>query len=54
MEFMQLSAKKRKKLVDDITRTMSEKYNISDNSIDKFWNTVILGIQYQETLIKVS
>ena len=47
MEFRELSTEERTNVITDISKIMSEKYNICDKSITNFWNTLILGVQYQ-------
>ena len=47
MELHELSQQKRKNIIIDINKIMSEKYNISNESITNFWNVLILGVQYQ-------
>ena len=47
MEFRELTQQERSDIITDISKMMSEKYNISNKSITNFWNTLILGAQYQ-------
>ena len=47
MEFRELTQEERTNVITDISKIMSEKYNISDKSITNFWNALILGAQYQ-------
>ena len=47
MEFRELTQQERSDVITDISKIMSEKYNISNKSITNFWNTLILGAQYQ-------
>jgi hypothetical protein len=35
----------RKKLVSEISWIMAHSYHIDKDSIDKFWNTVMIGIE---------
>ena len=52
MEFRELSTKERTNAITDINKIMSEKYNICDKSITNFWNTLIIGAQYQNQCSK--
>ena len=52
MEFRELSTEERTNVITDISKIMSEKYNISDKSITNFWNALILGAQYQNQCCK--
>ena len=47
MEFRELSTEERTNVITDISKIMSEKYNISNKSITNFWNALIVGAQYQ-------
>ena len=47
MELHDLSEEERTNVITDINKIMSEKYNISNKSITNFWNTLILGAEYQ-------
>ena len=47
MEFRELSTEERSSIITDISKIMSEKYNISNKSITNFWNALIVGAQYQ-------
>ena len=52
MEFRELSTEERTNVITDISKIMSEKYNICDKSITNFWNTLIIGAQYQNQCSK--
>ena len=52
MEFRELTQQERSDVITDISKIMSEKYNISDKSITNFWNALILGAQYQNQCSK--
>ena len=47
MELHELSQQERKNIITDINKIMSEKYNISDSSINNFWNALTVGVIHQ-------
>ena len=47
MEFRELSTEERSDVIRDISKIMSEKYNISKKSINNFWNIVRIGARVE-------
>ena len=47
MELHEFSQQEWKNIITDINKIMSEKYNISDSSINNFWDVLMLGAEYQ-------
>ena len=46
MELSELTEKERLDVIADINKIMSDKYNISNKSIDNFWKVLIFGTEY--------
>lgn len=48
VKMCELSVYRRKAMVDDMSKIMHDQYMVDQESIDEFWQTVVIGIQARE------